>query len=296
MQQRDHPFDTAAVGLNDLNGEEKMAVFRKKKNKFDVINIKNHTADTMLRVHIAAFAVFEVLVYIIGERWVFSKLLPPGIVSEILRAIVFAGAYALIFWGVKALFDKLIVKYRPRLNIDGTWYHVHIPERLDPSQRIPYLSAGKTVVSRELNDFTFSADNYRYTVRQDGTLSQISELPTTTWWTETSEVCDSNEYHIVEVYKARSEVNQTTDINSCPVCGRKFTAPKTVEQASQHRYGIHLYRIIDPMEEMVCSYSDCWPSLKSGNLFFFRTVEARDEKIRRFFAEQEERCAAAQTE
>lgn len=250
----------------------------------DVNNIKNHTAETIDKVNEVTFILFEIIIYIAIDRILLDKILPSGIWSEIIRAIVFAVGYKAIYTLVKFLFNKAITKKYPRLDIDGQWFHVHIPNDLGENQKREKLSAGVTTISRELNDFTFSAENFRYTL-QNGSVVKLSAEPSTTWCTETSEICDGNETHIVEVYRATSDSNQVTEVNSCPVCSRHFSTPKKIEESIKQRYGIHLYRIRNK-EEIVCTYSDCWPSLKSGKLYMYRSEQKRDEKIKEFFEKE----------
>ena len=258
----------------------------KKQGIEDIFDIKNHTADAIENVHNLTFIAFESLVYIILDRIVFSRILPDTVWSEILRAIIIAFGYIFLYKIVKKIYSKCIIKKHPIFNIDGDkWYHVHIPNSIGENQVIESLSAGTTSISRNLNDFTFKASNYRYAVK-DGNVVKIREEATTTWCTETSEICDSNENHIIEVYRASSDGYMTTEIHNCPVCNRTFTRPKTIEETQQFRYGIHLYRIINE-NKIICTYSDCWPSLKSGKLYLYRNKEERDRKIKRFFELQQ---------
>ncbi len=251
----------------------------------DVVDIKNHTADAIESVHAGSFIAFEILVYIGLDRVVLGKLLPETIWSEILRAVAFALGYILIYTVVKRIYSAWIIRKRRILDIAGDepWYHVHIPDMsFSEDREITALSAGKTYISRNLNDFTFNAKNYKYTLDENGAVKKLDSEPSTTWCTETSEICEGNDIHIVEIYKASSHAAPTAEIHTCPVCKRRYSGAKTVSEAPRQRYGIHLYQIQDA-NKIICTYSDCWPSLKSGKLYLFRKEEDRDAKIREFF-------------
>lgn len=264
---------------------------RKDKRKFsDVEKIKNHTAETIEKVHVCTFFVFDALVYILFDRVVLSRVLSKyeildTALGDVIGFIVFGVGYTVIFCIVKKIFNRCIAKNHPRFDIEGLWYHVHIPNRLGENSSVKEpISAGTVEVSRDLNDFTFSACNFKYTVK-DGAVFQIQREKNTKWWTETSEICESNDFQIVEVYKASSEGKQTVKVEKCPVCGESFKEAREVEEATEYRYGIHLYDLNESKSKgkIVCKYSDCWPSRKSGNLFMYRSEAERDAKIMEYF-------------
>lgn len=273
-------------------------------------DIKNHTADTIEKVHAWTFTLFDIFVCILLDKVVLERFLPDSLWAEFIRAVAFAGGYYLIYLAIRFFLKVTTQSKHP---FEGKWYHVHIPnDALAADQaRIERLSAGITHVARNLNDFTFVANNYRYTVDADGNLlvrireslcrekedevfyrtdpkgNEIKVLAdaVTEWHTETSELCDGNEWDLVEIYKATSEEQQTLTIHECPTCGRRYGTPKVVEEAPRSRYGIHLYSVKDNGNQLVCTYSDCWPSLKSGKLYMFRSRSDRDAKIKEFFRE-----------
>ena len=271
--------------------------------------IKNHTADAIEFVHDISFALFDIIICLALDSLVLDKFLPNSIWGEIIRAIAFAGGYYLIVFIVKFFFEKTSKKTH---SFDGTWYHVHIPDTtlIEGQQNIVTLSAGTTLVSKNLNDFTFEAQNYKYTIDKDyniivlddsgaryiekdnGYFSPIDQTrkncevylePSTRWWTETSEIVDEIGIDIVEVYRAESAENPTIAIQQCPVCKRRYTSVRTIDEAPRTRYGIHMYKMESDNNCIVCSYSDCWPSLKAGKLYLFRDKQVRDDKIKNFF-------------
>ena len=288
----------------------------KKTKEKKIKDIKNHTAEAVEKVHIWTFAAFEIIVYIGLDRIVFGRILPNSVWAEILRAVIFAFAYAILYRCIKFIFEKI---KQGKLPIEGKWYHVHIPntELLGIQTKKETLSAGTTRVSRNLNDFTFLSNNYKYTVdytnnpegnvvvvTNNGTLCTEDRIndeifytydrngkrnlyhldPCTTWYTETSEICDGNDIDLVEVYKAQSTRKQTIAIQQCPTCGSEYAEPRSITEATEDRYGIHKYKLSSRDErEMICTYSDCWPSLKSGKLYLYRDRNARDNKIKEFF-------------
>ena len=260
---------------------------REKEREAVIIDQKNHTAEAIEKVHGWSFAAFEVIVYIIIDRLLLNRFLPDSIWGEALRAVVFFGGYKLIYFVIKNIYEKTAAKKYFNFDISGNWYHVHIPNKLDEDEPLrEYLSAGKTRIKRNLRDFTFKADNFRYTAK-NGSVIQLTNEASTEWWTETSEICDDPDIQMVEVYHARSSGNGTTQLFNCPVCRKSFKTPVQVTEATTDRYGIHLYRIKSETK-IVCSYSDCYPSLKSGKLYLYRYEEDRDNKIKEYFKKDDE--------
>ncbi len=262
----------------------------RKRAKKNVSNIKNYTAEDIHVVHKWTFIIFEAVVYIAIDRWFLARYLENNLWCEMLRAVVFAVGYMLINMLVKKAYNRIIVYRHPKLKIEGEWYHVHIPNSLsDRNEFRESISAGTTTVSRKFRDFTFVASNYRYTF-SDGKVLKLDTEANTEWWTEVSEYVESNEFQIAEIYTAKTKKEQNVKITKCPVCERNFTDPRCITEATKRRYGIHLYSIKD-RENMVCEYSDCWPSLKSGTLYFYKSKEKRDKKIKEFFYEQNKKYA-----
>ena len=261
---------------------------KKDKSKLkSVEKIKNHSVEAVEKVHVRAFVLFELVVYILMERVLFSRVLVANewyetLWCEIIRCIAFAGGYYVLFVLVKKYYSWKIIKDRPKFDVEGEWYHVHIPNKLGQNEIKKPLSAGVTTIVRDLNDFTFKSENYKYVV-EDGVVKQYSSEPSTTWHTETSEICDSNHYDLVEVYQAHSAERQTVRVEECPVCKQHFARAIDIPEAAEMRYGIHLYRIEPKKQRIVCDYSDCWPSLKSGKLYLYKNKADRDARIKEYF-------------
>ena len=137
--------------------------------------IKNHTADSIEKVHGWTFVIFEIIVYIAIDRILLDRFLPDNIWAEIIRAVAFGLGYFIIYILVKGAYGKF---GKSNLPFDGTWYHVHIPDTslLARQGHIESLSAGTTKISRNLNDFTFRGKNYRYTVDQDENIFVINSF------------------------------------------------------------------------------------------------------------------------
>lgn len=263
-------------------------ILKKNRNQtLDSIDgIKNHTASAIALVHTISFAIFDVG-YIVLER-LLRTYLPDIWWAEVLKAIFVAVAYIIIYNIVKLVYNCLISVFKPKFDIEGEWYHVHIPNDFLNDNVIPRrsLSAGVTTIKRDLNDFTFDSYNYDFSVtRNDNGETAVikgDELRTH-WCTETSEICEGNDFNIVEVYRAHSNRRQTIEISECPICHSKFKKEKHLEEASDYRYGIHMYRIDAKNNIIVCDYSDCFPSLKSGKLYLYKTEEERNKKIIEYF-------------
>ena len=255
--------------------------------------IKNHTASAITTVHAISFAIFDVG-YIILDR--FLKIYLPDIWwGDVLKAIFVAGAYIVIYQLVKCVYNRFISYSNPKFDIEGKWYHVHIPNDFFNNNIInrASLSAGITRIRRDLNDFTFSSENYDFTVETDfeGNMTVKSNgRLRTSWWTETSEICEGNDMDIVEIYKAHSERRQNIEIDECPVCHSKFEDKIILEEASDHRFGIHLYKIDTEKGLIVCDYSDCFPSLKSGKMYLYKNKEDRDNKIIEYFKDNHKKA------
>lgn len=263
-----------------------------KQKKSEINQIKNHSSLAIDSVHKWTFSFFLVVETVINFL---VNLLPTNSkLEEIFKLVILilidVCLYFALFKFVKLLHNKYIESSRRKLKISGTWYHVHIPKTLDS---VDYthdkLSAGETVISRELKDFTFVGHNYSYYLNEKNIVHQLDDVPNTCWETVTSEVCEeSNSYDIIEVYRATSRKPSTTTIDTCPCCGHKYKNRKEINEANQNRYGIHQFVVKDPNKHIFCSYSDCVPSIKSGYLYLFKNIEDRDNKIKEYFEKQKE--------
>ena len=248
-------------------------------NKKDVNKIKNHTASAIAKLHGLTFICFEIA-YISADKIV-NVYLPDAWWGVALGILYDALSVAIIYWSIyyllKYIYNKIIDR-NTKFDIDGEWYHVHIPHIR--TER-PSLSAGVTYITRNLKDFTFYSLNYDFYVK-NGEVTQKNDEWKTQWFTETSEICDdNNEIDIVEVYKAVSNEEQTIEVDKCPIC--KSCLTEAIPESKEHRYGIHKYKIHKNQDIIVCDYSDCWPSLKSGKLYLYKDKAERDKKIREYF-------------
>jgi len=169
-------------------------------NKDNVNQIKNHTAIAITVTHSITFGIFYILEILLS--YLLKTLLPDGIWGTIIKAIFDAVTYGLLYMLVKFCYNKYIDLNKPKFNISGKWYHVHIPRILNSiDYSREYLSAGETVIMRDLNDFTFVGFNYDFALSLNGKVEQKDKMWKTQWETETSEICDSsNQYDIIEVY------------------------------------------------------------------------------------------------
>ena len=80
-------------------------------------------------------------------------------------------------------------------------------------------------------------------------------------------------------------------MKSCPCCYSEFETPIEIQEAEKFRHGIHKIDIITEDNKVVSmrgEYIDCWPSLKHGEILFFKTEEERDACIKEFFETAEE--------
>lgn len=277
----------------------------------DVAQIKNHTASTIEWVHGTAFLVFyffeTVLEYILEK--IDANLIPDGGWGEALRIFLVVLEYAfgalafmLVLHLIKHCYTLKLKMSKSKYDLPKEWYHVHIPQTGDGKINFTRanLSAGETLLCRNLDDFTFYGKNYDYTV--EGTEIRRGEEVRTSWFTETAEICDDNETDIIEVYKAESTKEQTVHLDKCPLCTKKYDKDLILPGVGpgKFRYGIHKHDIKvkkakDGSERkyIECAYTDCWPSLKSGKLYLFDNPEDRDEKIKWYFAQQRKLEAGA---
>lgn len=254
-------------------------------------DIQNTTANTLSTIHGITFTVFFIVDTVLNVFLypLLETFMHPGIVLAI-QTVIAAVLYAIVFFIVKAIYDFILVKKDKRLTITGKWYHVHVPYIMGKEDySITKLSCGTTKVSRNLHDFTFVGDNRKFTVVNGEILK--SDDNATHWYTRATKLSDENDFDIIHIYEARTSGTQTREIQSCPFCKSKFDDPVEIEEAGVFRHGIHKIDIIEgegDILEMKAEYSDCYPSFKNGKLFFYRTEQERDKRVKEFFA-----CAEA---
>lgn len=252
--------------------------------------IQNSTALTLGVIHGTAFSVFFVVEKILNEIFYpFLEQSTSKLVMISISAVVALVLYGVVYFIVKKIYDILLLRNEPKLNIEGEWFHVHIPHYLgkeDYSQE--RLSVGTTTVSRELKDFTFVGNNQKCYML-NGEMVMKTEN-STHWYTKATKLSDENDFDLIEIYEAKTRGEAIRKITSCPYCKRDFAEPVEIQEAEKFRHGIHKIDIIEQsgiVTGMIAEYSDCWPSLKNGELLFYRTRKERDDRIKLFFAEAE---------
>lgn len=255
-------------------------------------NIKNRTASTVSAIHGITFTVF----FIIDS--VLNKFFYPYLESHVhealamaISAIIAAGLYSVVYFICSAIYTFMIKRRDKKYNIDGTWYHVHIPKNITGGGREDYLqtqlSCGVTKVSRNFYDFTFVANNQKYYMKDNEI--KIRTDNETHWYTKCTRVSDENDFDLIEIYEAKTNGIPRRLLKSCPCCKTEFQQSIEIQEAEKFRHGIHKINIyynedINHMY-MKAEYSDCWPSFKYGDLYFYRTEKERDDRIRQYFEE-----------
>ncbi|MBQ8203618.1 MAG: hypothetical protein IJZ75_04995 [Clostridia bacterium] len=259
-----------------------------------VKSLKNHTASIITATHGIAFTVFFIAEKLLD--YYLYPLFPSGPLKIFFIAIIASVLYPSIYFLTKLLCDKFIDISQKQYDIQGVWYHIHIPHTLgDVDYSRKMLRCGKSVIKRDLYDFTISALNSNYCVK-NGKACAADDLNTTTWNTVISEISDSTEapFDIIQIYNASTSTVASIEIDSCPCCENKFDTPKTIVEAERFRYGIHKltidktsYKNKVGYTRINAQYLDCWPSLKSGELKFFKSERERDKCIEAYFATKE---------
>ena len=257
-------------------------------------NILNDTANGVDRAHKLSITIFVISniflidgwLYPITDSWHIAEWL-----KDLIVAVIDAGWYFLIFTGVKRGLDMAFIRKNQKYDVAGEWYHVHIPEmlgRLDPTRQ--KLSAGTTRISRNMYDFTFSGENHYYILMKERDTEIVVEdigAHVTKWYSKVTKLSEENNFDLLELYKVEAGRAQMVDLQKCPCCNHKFSLPVQVREADVLRYGIHKYDFVtDESGRCVMisgEYSDCWPSLKSGRIYLYRTREERDARIREYF-------------
>ncbi|MBQ7924036.1 MAG: hypothetical protein IJ329_01880 [Clostridia bacterium] len=263
--------------------------------------INNHTANAVGKIHgltLSAFLIVNIVVTAVLQGELFPFLQDflgttwLAVIGSIIDATLYGGLYALIKW----LCDKSFLRKNKKFDIAGRWYHVHIPRQLgEVDYSAKYLSAGYTDISRELYDFTLNGYNKHMKMFDDGVFP--SDDYTTHWYTKATKFADSNEFDLIEIYEAESKGRSVRELKSCPCCKTQFPTPVNISDSENYRYGIHTFKLFTKGVSGVCErieaeYSDCWPSLKNGDIFFFRTEAERNEYIKNYFRIAQEKNSA----
>ncbi len=248
--------------------------------------IKNTSAITVSAIHGLAFTVFFVLEQFLSELvYPYLENHIPKALYIAISAVVAALLYSVTYTVIHKIYERFLIKNDTRLKIDGTWYHVHIPHYMGREDYTQVrLSVGKTTVSRDLMDFTFVGNNERCYQNEDGSLLLKTENATH-WYTKATKLSDENDFDLIEIYEAKTMGNPTIEVEACPCCKTKFETPIEITEAERFRHGIHKINIVEDEGNSYLKgeYSDCWPSLKTGEIYFYRTIKERDEKIYEFF-------------
>ncbi|MBQ8885553.1 MAG: hypothetical protein IJY62_04220 [Clostridia bacterium] len=254
-------------------------------------NISNRSASAVAKIHSLAFTLFFIFDTLLNEFLypVLERELSSRALRIFITAVIAASLYAALYALLRVGYDFISAKRDKKLNIGGTWYHVHIPHNLDREDYSKNeLRAGVTKISRDLYDFTFVANNYYYSLNPDGSL-KVDHRDDTHWYTKATKLSDENDFDLIQIYEAKTKNNAKTKLASCPCCQTQFSEPLEIALAEKFRHGIHKLDIIEedgrfakPMK-ITGEFSDCWPSLKSGDILFFRNEQERDERIREFF-------------
>ena len=254
--------------------------------------INNHTANAVAKIHgttISVFLIANMFVSSFLEGKIFTQLqqsISPAWLT-LIGAVIDATLYTGVYWLVKWIFDLVLVKKNRKLDVAGRWYHVHVPRFLgELDYSATRLSAGYTDISRELYDFTFNGHNKHFKYI-NGEVVSVNDY-STHWYTKATKFADINEFDIIEIYEADSKGSSKKDLEVCPCCKTRFPAPVNVSDSENFRYGIHTFKFMDngkngKCDEIEADFTDCWPSLKNGDLFFFRTEQERNEFIKEYF-------------
>jgi len=254
-------------------------------------NIKNSTASTVSSIHGITFTVFFIVDSVLNEFFYpFLENNTPKALAISITGVIAAVLYSVIYFICSAIYKFVIIKRDKKFNIDGTWYHVHIPKQFS-GDRYDYtqnqLSCGITKVSRNLYDFTFVGNNEKYYIK-DNELKVKSEN-TTHWYTKSTRLSEENDFDIIEIYEAKTSGTPRRLLKSCPCCKTQFENSIEIQEAEKFRHGVHKIQIFYNEDAnhmyMKAEYSDCWPSFKYGEVLFFRTEKERDDRIRQFFEE-----------
>lgn len=257
-------------------------------------NIKNSTASTVSSLHGITFTVFFIVDSVLNEFFYpFLESSMHKAIAMCITAVIAAVLYSIVFFICSWIYNLILKRKDKKYNIDGTWYHVHIPKQLSGGGKDDYtqtqLSCGITKVSRNFYDFTFVGNNAKYSVENNQI--KVKSENTTHWYTKSTRVSDENDFDIIQIYEAKTNGIPRRLLKSCPCCKTEFENSIEIQEAERFRHGVHKIQINynedDNYMSMRAEYSDCWPSFKYGELLFFRTEQERDDRIKLFFEEAE---------
>lgn len=274
-------------------------------SKRNVNKLENKTAGAIAGIHGLTFTLFVIV------QAVLSEILYPILQQQITIKALFIGIEAVISailyvvlnkYVVRPIYDFIILKENKNMKIKGHWYHVHIPTLLNGEDDLSLnrLRGGETEINRDLYDFTLRAQNWYLFPDDNGKICE-NRSNTTRWQTKATYSSDMNDMDIIEIYEANTTAQQAHTFETCPCCKTTFDKPLDIPIANQHRYGVHKFDVeMDDkgrVVKIVGTFSDCWPSLKIGNLYLFKTEQERDERVRKYFEDKkaaQERAAKAE--
>lgn len=256
-------------------------------------SISNKSAKVLAWLNGITFSVF----YIINK--ILEQVIYPNLEQKInsigimifITAVIAAFLYTGLFYLIKTIYKLLKFKVKSKkFDISGKWFHVHIPFNInDVDYTKASLRAGETKIKQELFDFTFMGDNYSYSL--NNTDFEIDKSNATHWYTRATKFCEENDFDIIQIYEAKTKKNTKISLTKCPCCLTSFKTPKEVCEASEFRHGIHKLRLLTDNDgkcnKIDGEYSDSWPSLKRGDIIFFRSETDRNKEIENYFKKAE---------
>ncbi len=250
------------------------------KNSFEL-----KSAKTVAWLHGLAFAIFSVcniFIAVFFYPWLESVL--PSHWHEIFKQLVaFAidlGLYSGIYFVCRTVyFAYKFKKISPEMNLDGEWFHVHIPTVLDEQTKEnkiferDFLRAGNVMIKQDMYAMVVMGVNYKAIESQknEKKFKWQKDLEVKTEWEyKTSSFAEdehgSKQMKIYACYQAISS-------NTNEYRGNKINA---------NRLGVHDLTIINE-DKIEGDYLDTYPSNNKGKVYFFRKEEDRDAVIKQYF-------------
>lgn len=250
--------------------------------------ITNRSASAITKIHGITFTVFFIIDTVLNQFLYpfIEKELSSPFLRVFISAIIAAVLYSAVYFVVKIIYDFFLIKKEKKLAIAGRWYHVHIPHIFGKEDYSKLkLRAGVTDISRDTYDFTLVGNNYYYFEDEDGKMVE-DHSDDTRWYTKAINLSGENDFDLIQIYEAKTKNNVKIKIKECPCCQTHFDEPREVQEAEKFRHGIHKF-VIKTDEKgkpymIDGEFSDCWPSLKNGDLLLYRKKEDRDARIEEF--------------
>ena len=258
--------------------------------------MKNLTADAIKGLFATASTIY-VLVEILFSELLFPilrELITAGWLASVIMGAISAGLYATILAIVMFFYEQFIfkVKYK-KLILEGKWFYVHLPYNIDGEidKTRKVLRVGEAKVKRNFFDFFFRGEN------EDASLNENNEVvyksktskakkiggKKTGWSTKVSFYDpDVDTHDILSIYYSRTTGDQTITVETCPICKTHHDSPVKIKEAGIARYGVHQLELVEDEEtgktiRIDGKYNDTFPSMKRGEIIFFRSREERDQ-------------------